>query len=664
MKKHLLLSLLCIAFLMQTSFAQDITYIWGGPGDPNSEFAGGLNDWTVNAVSPNENAVWIWKADGRADQGAYWGTREPIVSPSVANGVALFDSDFYDNAGIQGNFGNGVAPAPQNAELISPVFSCADQTQVWLQFNQVYRNYQSSTYYAVSIDGGSSWMDPVRINGDVALNASTLSDSRILANISDMAAGHENVRIKFIWQGDYYFWMIDDVYVIGPPPADPVILGTWYPPMHYGIPHFMMDRDSMFFAMDVTNIGGETVTDMEVAVTLYNSDLDKVYYTDTRMIDILEADSIERIFFDSYLMPSDCDTGLYVVDYQIIGEGFATPNKKLHRQFFRVYPMVEDRKEGAFTVYTSLFKNTDFGHDSYVSYQGGGAEGPVHDVYCINYYKTGKWVESPYIKVKAVSGATKVFTADPSGSIVSYPLNFRLFEVSDDVEDLLWNFEFDDGIGLDGKQSTQLTFLGYANANIENVPNTNGRRDAGIPIFDLDDEDGVALKPSTKYFFSALWERGVRYYQAYDNTNGGGGDKRFYYFFDELWQRASLIYTSNGQRFFLIGNEYGAWDLDMDIEVWKDPSVTKDQLLPENTVVFHQNPVRNVLTADISFENSIDHATIVIHNLNGSVIHMRNIYNVSEASESFQTGHLSSGEYIFTVFTKDKLLSKKFIVVK
>jgi hypothetical protein len=43
---------------------------------------------------------------------------------------------------------------------------------------------------------------------------------------------------------------------------------------------------------------------------------------------------------------------------------------------------------------------------------------------------------------------------------------------------------------------------------------------------------------------------------------------------------------------------------------------------------------------------------------------MRNIYNTDKASEEFKTGHYPAGEYIITLFTKDKLISKKFIVVK
>ena len=89
---NLVFSMLIYISLFQTGISQ--TYIWGGPEDINSEFDGGLNDWTINVISPNENAAWIWEADGTADRGAYFGDRTPIESPSVANGAMTFDSDF------------------------------------------------------------------------------------------------------------------------------------------------------------------------------------------------------------------------------------------------------------------------------------------------------------------------------------------------------------------------------------------------------------------------------------------------------------------------------------------------------------------------------------------------------------------------------------------
>ena len=93
------------------------------------------------------------------------------------------------------------------------------------------------------------------------------------------------------------------------------------------------------------------------------------------------------------------------------------------------------------------------------------------------------------------------------------------------------------------------------------------------------------------------------------------------------------------------------------------PAATEEELLPNNTVQF-ANPVKENLTVNIQFKGQVDHATMVIHNINGDIIDMRNIYNVKSDVQRFNTGSMSAGTYIFTLFTKDKLISKKFVVVK
>jgi hypothetical protein len=658
MKKHLLFTLLALVMIIQAGISQ--TYIWGGPGDKNSEFNGGLNDWTVKAISPNDNALWIWEADGKPDKGAYSGkaNQQAIQSPSVSNGAMVFDSDFYDNAGTPGNFGKGIAPSPQVGELISPTFSCAGRTSVWLKFNQYFRQYQSTTNIAVSIDGGATWKDPITFNGDIPLNSATAPNSQILYDITSIAAGHANVKIKFIFNADYYYWVIDDVYVLEAPAGDPKIMGTWYSPMHYGIPQNMANRDSMYFIMDVNNTGGQALTGVEGKVTLYNDNLQKVFYTESKTFDLEKQDTF-RVLFNSFMPTHDLDTGLYVVLYEVISEQAATATGKEFVQYFRIYPNLFAKKEGSLNVYNTKCRNTDSTVDAGVSFQGSGTAGPIYDAYNLNYYKLGDWVTNPNFHVRAVSST--ISNAMSGSGNISYPGTIRVFELADTLDNLLWNFDFTDGIGLDGKESKQLKYIGYGFKQIENVANYAY---VDVDVTDLDENGYIELKPNGKYFVAALWEKGTRYYHAYDNTNSGG-NKRFYYFLNNLYQTVSYVYTSNDQRFYLIGEDYGAWVIDLNLQIWGDfKSASEDQLLPANTVTLLENPVRNVLSVDLDFENSIDQATMVIHDLNGSIIDMRNVYNLKQSTETFQVGNFPAGQYIFTIFTKDKLLSKKFVVIK
>ena len=657
MKKHftqLVFTFLAIAIMSQMGVAQ--TYIWGGPGDPNSEFNGGLNDWTVNAVSPNDSAAWVWEADGKADRGAYSGAGSVIVSPSVNNGAVVFDSDYYDNAGIQGNFGNGPAAAPQLGELVSPEFSCEGAQSVWLKFNQSYRHFTNSvTKINVSIDGGATWGSDYIVNSSIAVNAATSSDSEILLNISDQAADQANVRFKFVFDANYYFWIIDDVYVIGDPKGDPQIVGTWYPPNRYNNPQSQIANDSMFFIMDVINKGGSDNMGIGAKVSLLNLDSELTLFEDSTTFDLAVGDTIQ-LEFNSFMPPMNMDTGEHVAIYEVFPSDAATGDGKRYLQYFRVNDGMLESNEAGIETYGNLYAIGDGDATGAVSFQGSGAAGPVQDVYDITYYKMGDWATNSNVSFRATE-ANLAITMGTDGDIISFPVSMFMFEVVDTVDNQLFNWNFTDGIVVDGNESTQLTYVGYAAENKEDIPKYDW---VSVPLTSADDEyDFVELKPNTKYFIASLWPKGERYYHAYDN--GFSGYNRFFYD-----QRLSLVYLDDGSgaRFYTIGyDEYGSWQQSMNMKMLIN-TATQDELLPANSVIFAQNPVRNDLTVNISFENTVEKATMVIHDLNGSIIDMRNINNLKEDKQSFNVGQLPTGTYIFTLFTNDKLISKKFIVTK
>ena len=234
------------------------TYVWGGPGDANSEFDGGLNDWTTVAVSPNDFAVFYWDEDGNANQGAFATFNEPIGSASVGNGAAAFDSDFLDNGGDPDAIGTGgEAIAPQVAELISPEFSTSGFPAVSVTWTQNFRAFQDN-FFAIQVtnDGGATWTEfPVDFNNTWPVNAGSPIDKVISIDVSSVMADQETVQFKFVYNANYYFWVIDDVAVIETPNVDLEALDIYYPFNAARIPSHMLNADSLQFAMDITNLG-------------------------------------------------------------------------------------------------------------------------------------------------------------------------------------------------------------------------------------------------------------------------------------------------------------------------------------------------------------------------------------------------------------------------
>ncbi|MBV6653854.1 MAG: hypothetical protein KI786_08870, partial [Mameliella sp.] len=93
MKKSLL-PLLALCLMVWSATAQTDTLFY-------EEFDGGIPDtWTISEGTP-EGAVWQWSADGRAASAdvngetlnaLFWGDGGTIQSPTVANGVAMYNS--------------------------------------------------------------------------------------------------------------------------------------------------------------------------------------------------------------------------------------------------------------------------------------------------------------------------------------------------------------------------------------------------------------------------------------------------------------------------------------------------------------------------------------------------------------------------------------------
>ncbi len=215
--KTIQLLFLCTLGISSGTKAQTI---WGaGSGNATTEaigeFAnafGTTNAWTAVDITPN--AFWVRTLSG-VSQGAYATGSTPINSPSMANGVALFDSDFMDNGGTQGAFGTGTCPSPHRGELHSPAIDLTGYTDISLNA-KLYLNYRNFAITEISIgfssDGGVTWND-FSIDQGVAVNAA-FAPAFITVPLTDVTAGIANLgncKLRLTFDGDYYYLMIDDL---------------------------------------------------------------------------------------------------------------------------------------------------------------------------------------------------------------------------------------------------------------------------------------------------------------------------------------------------------------------------------------------------------------------------------------------------------------------
>ncbi len=260
-------------------------------------FDEGLDDWTAVGISSSDpergdSALWVWAPEGNAGTGAFNSGNIAIGSPS-AGGALLFDSDGYDNGGDDSPdaANTGPVPAPQKGEIISPPLDFSMETRVILAFYQQYRYFAhdaendfetTNSYFEVSGDGGMTWTS-FPVNEDISPNNSTRATDVIVQDISDIAAGQADVRVKFVWDGEYYFWLIDDVNFYNERGND-LAITAFTNVNNFETPDFSMVDDTVDLEMMVANHGDTDVTD---TIMLWTRVLDNdlgVVFSDTGYI--------------------------------------------------------------------------------------------------------------------------------------------------------------------------------------------------------------------------------------------------------------------------------------------------------------------------------------------------------------------------------------------
>ena len=297
--KKIYLSLLCTGLMAGGAFAQRNVQSIHVPGEvthkttsakPNApvvtekaivwteDFANGMastnGTWTTGGTNGN-----VWKHSFYTTSGEWSTGTVPMASTTASNGFMLFDADSV-NFPLSPNY------ITLTGELISPSIDLSGEPTALLKIEQDFRYCCSGThdvFVSVSTNNGASWSAPFDLTGGTAPNDdfyTTNGDSYVqYANISSLAAGQSNVKLKFTWDGNasgssHYYWTIDDISIESLPDDDMKNLAAWISGVNNGgieygrNPVDQMDADWYVGTM-VYNFGGNTQTNVATA-DVYN----------------------------------------------------------------------------------------------------------------------------------------------------------------------------------------------------------------------------------------------------------------------------------------------------------------------------------------------------------------------------------------------------------
>jgi hypothetical protein len=139
---------------------------------------------------------------------------EAITSSTAANGFVIFDSNYWDNnlnPCTVNNFGTGQAPGPHLSYLTTPSIDLSGFPNTVLEFEQYIRYYLGNTRVEISIANGP-W--EVLYTNILDQGITTQNTQTVRMPLPASAGNQSNVKLRFVYDGLYYFWQLDDIRII------------------------------------------------------------------------------------------------------------------------------------------------------------------------------------------------------------------------------------------------------------------------------------------------------------------------------------------------------------------------------------------------------------------------------------------------------------------
>lgn len=666
-----------------TTFIQATTT---GNYDPNS--------WTalhVSQASGSPNAYWTRSLLGYSQGGFAGANPTPMPSPSQTNGVAIFDSDFLDNNGTgNAGLGTGVSPSPHRGELISPRIDLSGNTNIPLvvQFFSQYRAFAiNQLSVGVSVDDGVTWTDI-----DYRQLQSDSDPGLVRVLFGTATAGVANLtqcRLRFVFDNDYYYAMVDDITIETAPSYDVAmglpntasnllvgngdnvkIGGNAYNSVD-NIVH-ANDLREWFWGGKVVNYGADNIlptANPRMYVTIDHTHpitgtVTPNVYRDTMTLDTVFANNPDGNTYIEYLdnlnFLSTNGAGRYGVRYWVAHDSMdaSTDNDTVEHSFVI-------NGTGTTEHYVSKARRANADGRVFASrgiFPGGGAQGAFE------------------------YGSVYFFPRGTTDSICLDSLEFRYrlsnaFSGSASQTLLAKVYEMDASASAILNAQSLLTEIGVAQVAMTGLGTTVQPGDFGLQVVNqfFDPASGGALptfKDNGFYYISLTINPSLTGGAATFTANDVpqiGVDEYNYYMNSAMTSVDSVINPSPLASTDAAGSTTWFWtgfgsDLVPSIGLYLN--IKKHLLLSTTTTVWEEkgadmnvypNPTSDILNVDFSLEEAAD-VTYILTDVSGRVISVVNSTNVTKETQTIDVSKLTAGMYMITAKTATKSATKKFIV--
>lgn len=603
----------------------------------DGQFDGGIGNWTTEGLQCSgadqdpSLAVWQWSPYG-VTQGLYGGTS--IASASVCNGAMFFNSDLYDTDNVE--IGAGPCNALQIGELTSPSIDLSgypEETVLVMKFTQVTRQFQSAYYVGWSDDDGANWTY-IPINTEIVVNSGYENSIQRVKLVG--AKPTANFKIKFRYEGNYYFWIVDDVKIVEPEDHNIKVASNWVAGPIYPMNHVSQPVTNKFMT-DVENKGGRDATNVVLTGSVEDSQGNVIYEATHDYGTIPAGDTIENVVFGEYVTPSE--PGVYKVKYSVTMDStdFDDSDNSYERNFI-VSDKQWGREDGATRSISRAF-----------------ADGERVDWIYSNIFlgeKGGASIDS--VTFEVVNADDMILLEDPT-------VSFFIYEGEDSDGDLILTNEEYSIVGYGEHVFTDGGDEGYLNLT--------------LPIFDLFslEEKSIVVQEGKFYIL------GLVYQQPESST---GIQYLFYNANDQYVQEATeYIGTLDGETYRPYSHYKVGFLSDDVVNISRNRDrfaniVPTSRFIMDGGVGTKKAPKLNDATFEVFPTNASESVNVAFNfgkntdvlvdvvDVNGKSVYNAKFQGQTNQTRDIRVANFAPGSYFVKVTTTEGTLTKPFNVIK
>jgi hypothetical protein len=585
---------------------------------------------TSTAPANIDSTVFMWASDGTAKSGNLWSpangdTRITSLDTTRGFGAAMFGSNFLD--------ASGQSLSPHTGELWSPVFDATGLNDLTLMFQQTNRHYQSnttidcfqSTAVSWSEDGGVTWKPLICLeeNEGYGLYERMPRNTPTAVKLKG-SKGTNKFRIKFHFDGEYYYWLLDDVRV-GVLKNNVTLSKSWV-----ALPaNAIMQRnntDSVRFMVDVVNNGTVPARNVKLTVDVLNSTTLANVFTTTRNYGTLAPDSTAQneLLPQAFFPPNSAATN-YDIRYKITYDS-TDMFQRDDSIYFAAGLLVRD----------SIFSNERSG------FLAGGYAPSISAP--TRAWKMGQYY---YFPKGATSTATRIsayIQASSATTPISAPRTYGA-----------GLYEWTDLNNNDSIEVNERKLVAYGETVVPALSTASGLNVVlenfigSTPVYLKNNQVYLAMleinptTPNTSWF--GYFDDRARFsYGPMEFATRKAGKPRYAGVIDVNASDPNSVWRTN----VFGGNQYAprvtlwAWPIRID---------TKDDLPSTYKVSVYPNPVGAQLNINVDFPKSEEAVLFRVFDLKGQLLQEREYSNVQKETLNMDVAKLANGSYLLQVQT-------------